>query len=171
MRRHHAGHELSADIKAAPHGLDVLDRYPQVGVLKKEAPGVEVPKALAWLLKHHARMSDMVCRYGGEEFSIILTETNAVEGKMAAERFRRIVEETEFDQQDVMPEKNLTISIGVACFPDDTRKPDELVKKADIALYQAKSEGKNRVVVWAEMPRDGADAREVNFAKQDPNSP
>jgi len=97
---------------------------------------------LAWLLKHHARLSDEVCRYGGEEFSM---ETSAAEGKMAAERFRRIIEETEFDHQDVLPGGNLTISIGLAAFPDDSRSPDDLVKKADEALYQAKREGCRRM--------------------------
>jgi len=111
---------------------------------------------LAWLLKHHARLSDEVCRYGGEEFSMILAETSAAEGKMAAERFRRIIEETEFDHQDVLPGGNLTISIGLAAFPDDSRSPDDLDKKADEALYQAKREGKNRAVAWAEISENAA---------------
>ena len=49
------------------------------------------------------------------------------------------------------------------------RKPDDLVKKADAALYQAKREGKNKVVVWAEMPEGAANMREANLAKQDPS--
>ena len=116
-------------------------------------------RSLAWLLKHHARISDMVCRYGGEEFSIISPETNTSEGKIAAARFRRIVEETEFEHQDVMPQKNLTISIGIACYPDDCRDPNELVRKADEALYQAKRDGKNKVVAWSEMPKNTIEKR------------
>ncbi len=115
---------------------------------------------LAWLLKHHARMSDMVCRYGGEEFVIILTETNSSEGKMAAERFRQIVEETEFERQDVFPDGNLTISLGLATFPDDSHSGDELVKKADTALYEAKRMGKNRIVAWSEMQAKTAEKGE-----------
>lgn len=114
----------------------------------------------AWLLKHHARLSDMVCRYGGEEFAIILAETDAAEGKMAAERFRRIIEESEFEHQEVLPSGNLTLSAGVAAFPDDSRSPDELVKMADEAMYQAKREGKNRVVAWAEMQKNAAEKKE-----------
>lgn len=125
--------------------------------------GDYVLRFLAWLLKHHARMPDMVCRYGGEEFSIILAETNAAEGKLAGERFRRIVEKTEFDHQNVQPSGNLTISAGVACFPDDSRSPDDLVKKADEALYQAKREGKNRVVAWAEMPENAEKRNSRSF--------
>ncbi len=114
---------------------------------------------LAWLLKHHARMSDMVCRYGGEEFAIILAETSADEGKMAAQRFRRIVEEAEFEGQEVVHNGSLSISVGLACYPDDARSPEELLKKADEALYKAKREGKNRVVIWSEMSKSSADKK------------
>jgi diguanylate cyclase (GGDEF)-like protein len=114
---------------------------------------------LAWLLKHHARISDMVCRYGGEEFTIISPETNTAEGRTAAERLRQIVEATEFEHQEVTPRKNLTVSIGLACYPDDCQDPNELVQRADEALYQAKKEGKNRVVAWSEMPKNSKDKK------------
>jgi diguanylate cyclase (GGDEF)-like protein len=113
--------------------------------------GDEALKFLGWLLKHHARISDAVCRYGGEEFSIILPETVLGEGKKAGERLRRIVEETEFDRQDVMPTKNLTVSIGLACYPEDGMSGEEIVQNADRALYQAKKEGKNRMVACVDM--------------------
>lgn len=121
--------------------------------------GDHVLRFLGWLLKHHARMSDMVCRYGGEEFSIISPETNTAEGKTAAERLRQIVEETEFEHQEILPTKNFTVSIGLACYPDDSREANDLVRKADEALYQAKKEGKNRVVTWVEMQSKTADKR------------
>ncbi len=115
--------------------------------------GDEAVRFLAWLLSHHARISDMVCRYGGEEFSIILPETNLEAGKMAAERLRRIVEEAEFDRQEVMRSRNLTVSIGAACYPEDGQTAEEIVRSADQAMYQAKVEGKNRIVAWSEMQR------------------
>ncbi len=113
--------------------------------------GDEALRFLAWLLKHHARASDMVCRYGGEEFAIILPETNLSESRIAANRLRRIVEETEFNGQEVMPNANLTVSIGIACHPDDAQSAETLLEHADDALYRAKKNGKNRVVAWADM--------------------
>lgn len=113
--------------------------------------GDEALKFLGWLLRHHARISDSVCRYGGEEFTIILSETVQPEGKLAAERLRRIVEETEFDRQEVMPRGNLTVSIGVACYPDDGASADMIVHNADRALYHAKREGKNLIATWSDL--------------------
>ncbi len=118
--------------------------------------GDQALKFLAWLLKHHARFSDVVCRYGGEEFTMILPETNAVAGRTAAERLRQKVDEAEFYRQDVMPNGNFTVSIGVACFPDDAQSAEELLNKADRALYQAKKEGKNKIVAWADMQGNAA---------------
>ncbi len=121
--------------------------------------GDDALKFLAWLLKHHARVSDMICRYGGEEFAIILPETNMAEGRIAAERLRRIVEETVFEKQEVLPKKNFTVSMGLASFPDDSQSADELLKKADDALYQAKKTGKNRLITWVEMHKKTAETR------------
>lgn len=117
---------------------------------------------LAWLLKHHARLSDMVCRYGGEEFSLILPETDQAAGKLAAERFRRIIEETDFDGQDILPGKNLTVSIGVACYPDDAGSAEEVIEKADQALYMAKREGRNKVCAWTETSKDSAESKPLS---------
>ena len=50
MKRHHAGEDLTADIQAAPHGIEVFERFPQVGVLKKEVPEIKIPRPLAWLI-------------------------------------------------------------------------------------------------------------------------
>jgi len=124
--------------------------------------GDEALKFLAWLLKHHSRLSDMVCRYGGEEFSIILPETDVAQGRAVAERLRRIVQETGIEHQEVMLTGNLTVSIGVACYPDDAQMADEIVDKADQALYQAKRDGKNRVVTWDEFCKNAAALEQEN---------
>lgn len=56
MQRHHAGNDLTADIEGAPHGLEVLERYPQVGILKKEEPGIRIPRTVSWLLDRFPRL-------------------------------------------------------------------------------------------------------------------
>jgi predicted heme/steroid binding protein/uncharacterized membrane protein len=56
MQRHHAGNDLTADIEVAPHGLEVLERYPQVGILKKEEPGIRIPRTVSWLLDRFPRL-------------------------------------------------------------------------------------------------------------------
>ncbi|RJP73736.1 MAG: diguanylate cyclase [Candidatus Abyssobacteria bacterium SURF_17] len=113
--------------------------------------GDEALKFLAWLLKHHARISDVVCRYGGEEFVVVFPETDVPASRIAAERLRRIIEETEFDRQEVLPGGNFTVSIGMACFPDDATSADELVSNADKAMYHAKRSGKNRLAAWTDI--------------------
>lgn len=50
VKRHHAGEDLTADVQEAPHGIEVFEKFPQVGVLKKEVPGIEIPRALAWVI-------------------------------------------------------------------------------------------------------------------------
>lgn len=103
---------------------------------------------VAWLLSGSVRESDAVARYGGEEFAVIVPETDLPGAAELAERLRRKVEQTDFEKQDVMPTGKLTVSIGVAIYPDDSGTKTELLDHADHALYQAKKNGRNCVVVW-----------------------
>jgi len=90
------------------------------------------------------RINDQVCRYGGEEFVVILPRTSKQNALMVAERFRRNVE-NHLITYDGKPIGALTVSIGVACYPDDATGEEELVKLADWALYRAKTGGRNQV--------------------------
>jgi len=113
--------------------------------------GDKVLQRVAGVLLANARHSDIVARYGGEEFAV-LCHGNLEESVCAAERFRREIEKTEFPGQDAMPllagqsHANLTVCLGVAAFDDSMKEPGELVSRADEKLYQAKKEGRNRVV-------------------------
>ncbi len=102
---------------------------------------------LAQVLLSTARTVDYVVRYGGEEFAVILPQTNKEQALAAAERHRRAVEVHHFPGQEILPSHNLTVSLGVACFPTDAHTSLDLVERADQALYRAKLEGRNRVVV------------------------
>ena len=110
--------------------------------------GNRVLKSLAHILKVNVREIDIVGRYGGEEFIIILPEANQEEAREIAERIRLKVEKYKFvNNKDQSDEKKITLSLGVtSCFQEDI-SPQNLIYKVDQALYQAKGKGRNRVEV------------------------
>lgn len=91
------------------------------------------------------RIPDLVARYGGEEFLILLEGIGKQQAASTAERIRKLVEEQHFEGGQNQPMGKLTISMGVASFPEDAASADELVNKADQALYKAKHAGRNNV--------------------------
>ena len=107
-------------------------------------------RRLAQLLKQSSRNCDFVARYGGEEFAIIVPEVSADSARRMAERLLKVIDESEFEGEDVMLGGRLTISLGIATFPMQAASKSELVEHADQALYRAKGLGKNRVVVFGE---------------------
>ncbi|MGE5279412.1 MAG: diguanylate cyclase [Deltaproteobacteria bacterium] len=108
--------------------------------------GDEILVRLSGVLTDSSRKIDWVCRYGGEEFSIILPRASRRDATIIAERVRTQVEKTSFSSDPDHPLQRLTVSVGVASFPDDGNNKAELIKAADQALYEAKRQGKNRVV-------------------------
>ena len=105
--------------------------------------GDQILKALAGLLKNQSRKIDHVCRYGGEEFTIIMPQTEKKEAFMIAERLRMDIENYAFTQEEILPNKKITVSLGISSFPEDGYTPSELIKATDKTLYQAKNKGKN----------------------------
>ena len=92
---------------------------------------------------------DIAGRYGGEEFVIILPETNSSGAQLVGERIRSVVSKLPF----MLPngsEIGLTISIGIACFPNCAGNIEQLIERADAALYSAKEAGRNRVCLYRE---------------------
>ncbi|MEM8603713.1 MAG: diguanylate cyclase, partial [Cyanobacteria bacterium P01_H01_bin.121] len=98
------------------------------------------------------RPADLVTRYGGEEFAVILPNTQALGAKQVANRIRQAVQTMQLaDEQDAPIESSITVSIGVAStIPSSDRSPEQLFARADQALYEAKRQGRNRVVICAE---------------------
>lgn len=105
--------------------------------------GDVILKEIARILKESVREIDLVSRYGGEEFSILLPETDRTGAKLVAERIRERISANVFKAYD--EKLNLTVSIGVSVYPEDTDDWKELIEHADAALYVAKRSGKNVV--------------------------
>lgn len=105
--------------------------------------GDDILKDMATLLKNQSRKMDYVCRYGGEEFAVILPYTEKKEAFMIAERLRENIEKHPFVHQEILPKKVLTVSVGLAAFPEDGNTPAEIIEHSDRALYEAKGKGKN----------------------------
>lgn len=103
--------------------------------------GDEVLRQVSSLFHQQLRKIDVVCRYGGEEFAILLTQTNTQQAITIAEKLRRLVEGYQFPG---VP-RTVTISAGVAAFPHHGTGRDELIRSADNGLYAAKQAGRNRV--------------------------
>jgi len=103
--------------------------------------GDEVLRQVSSLFNQQLRKIDVVCRYGGEEFAILLTQTDATHAMNVAEKLRKLAESWQFPG---VP-RTVTISAGAAAYPEHGTTRDELVKSADAALYAAKQAGRNKV--------------------------
>lgn len=122
-----------------------IDDFKKINDTYGHPAGDEVLRQLATVLERERRKSDVVGRYGGEEFVVIMPHTKKQEAAVMAERLRKKIKTHEFSAG---PEKSsLTISIGVSSLTENIYDVDDLLKIADKALYQAKGEGKNKVVV------------------------
>ena len=125
-------------VKRFPAALSLLmldiDNFKNYNDTQGHPAGDELLKKAAQVFKNSVRVVDIVCRYGGEEFVIILPQANKKAAQIIAERMRVQIEL-------YLP---TTISIGIATLPDDGSEVEQLVDKADKALYQAKKTGKNK---------------------------
>jgi diguanylate cyclase (GGDEF)-like protein len=126
--------------------------------------GDEILRILSGLLQQNTRDVDTVFRYGGEEFSVIIPEVGKEEAYAMAERIRRVIQEHVFPYEEDQPGGNLTVSIGVANLPDDADEGDDMVEKADRALYRAKHSGRNRACMY----NPGEDERGPNLRSPSP---
>jgi len=113
--------------------------------------GDAILKEVASVIKSNVREIDLVGRYGGEEFSVILTDTPKQGALFLAERIREAVGNKEIKAYD--ERLKVTISIGIATFPDDAKSSEELLDKADWCLYRAKKMGKNQVCVYGQYTK------------------
>ena len=121
-----------------------IDKFKSVNDNYGHRKGDEILSAIGKCIKQSIRKSDYVGRYGGEEFIIVLPETDAQAGFNVAEKIRQLVASKKLLGEE-MP---LTVSLGVSTFPIDGSNEEELIEKADQALYYSKNNGRNKSTTW-----------------------
>lgn len=125
-----------------------IDHFKKYNDICGHLAGDAALRKTAKLLASCARQMDIVTRYGGEEFCVVLPNAHKKEAMLVAERIRRHIENEPFDCEEGLPKGKLTASIGFSSFPGDGQTQKELINTADIALYRAKAWGRNRTVVF-----------------------
>ena len=137
--------EMLANAQTTKSPLSVMmidvDDFKKFNDARGHIQGDSALKKISETIKENCRKLDIVCRYGGEEFSIILPDNDKQEATLLGERIRASLEER------IILNNNFTVSIGIACFPQDARDKAALIKQADEALYKAKKKGKNKVTL------------------------
>jgi diguanylate cyclase (GGDEF)-like protein len=115
--------------------------------------GDAVLTGIGRIIRQGIRDYDLAARFGGEEFSIVLLEADVEAARTFANRIRMKIAETEFVIPTSPTPIHVTMSLGVACYPDDADTANDLIQLADVAVYQAKLHGRNRVVCVADVPQ------------------
>ncbi|MCK4995073.1 MAG: sensor domain-containing diguanylate cyclase [Candidatus Omnitrophica bacterium] len=149
-------HQLAEDIKRANRFnrhlsllmLDI-DFFKNFNDTLGHVAGDKLLKEIADIFRNSCREVDIVARYGGEEFAIILPETFKEKAYSSAERIRKSTAAHQFHHKEGAQGKRITISIGVASFPQDASTVQDLICYADKALYAAKETGRNRVCMFS----------------------
>lgn len=140
--------------KKAPITLVFLDvdHFKNFNDTHGHSAGDDLLRSLASLLSDTSRSkgsgvrtSDIISRYGGEEFAVILPDTPLEGGLIKAERIRKSIASHKFPGMEKQPLKHLSVSIGVANFPEHAKTPERLIELADQAMYKAKKNGRNQV--------------------------
>ncbi len=126
-----------------------IDHFKSVNDTYGHPAGDQVLRGVARALSKEARATDLVARYGGEEFAVIMPETDAAGARIISERIREKVGALAFATE--LGQLKVTVSLGVATFPDDGRRKAELVELCDACLYHAKRGGRNRTVTSAQL--------------------
>ena len=166
LYNHRHFHErLALDVeRSARNGLPLallmidVDHFKYYNDHHGHPAGDEVLRQIARLLSEGRRANDLVARYGGEEFSLILVDTAKFTAAKLAERIRERIATHAFAHAGAQPNGRVSISIGVASFPDDAAAADVLIRAADTALYQAKRAGRDCVVLAQGQPEPAAAA-------------
>lgn len=122
-----------------------LDNFKEINDTRGHLAGDAVLRSVAQVLSGSVRSEDVAARYGGEEFAIFLPDRTAIQARPIAERIRKAVESAQVHPDGGGPPARVTLSVGLASFPEAGADHHEVLEKADLALYAAKHAGKNAV--------------------------
>ena len=125
-----------------------IDDFKHYNDIYGHVVGDMVLKRLASILQNATRGCDVICRYGGEEFAIMLPETSKEEAIIVCERIRKSVAMTTMVDEKANAVGTISVTIGLAAFPEDADNKDDLIANADKALYQGKGAGKNCIFLF-----------------------
>ena len=123
-----------------------VDHFKHYNDTNGHPEGDRALQTLARLLQRRLRANDVLARYGGEEFCLILRDVGPEVAPVVLERLRTAITEYAFPFEDKQPLGNFTVSMGLAMYPRDGDTPETLIKFADERLYEAKRQGRNRLV-------------------------
>ncbi len=123
-----------------------IDYFKQYNDRYGHPQGDEILKEFSHLIRKSLRDVDSVARWGGEEFVVLLPNTDRKGGLKVAEKLRRLIRNHPFPKRSSQPKRAFTVSIGLATYPEDSTDPEELIEASDKALYEAKRGGRDRVV-------------------------
>lgn len=126
-----------------------IDDFRLFNETEGQLTGDSVLKELSQIVQCCIRVYDILSRFGGEEFAILMPQTDNEEAFGVAERIRKNIKESFIHRWKKFPRPSITVSIGIASFPHDGRSIDELTESVDTALYKAKSMGKDKTAVFS----------------------
>lgn len=149
--------ELNLSICLLIIDIDDFKAYNHIHGYKE---GNYILKEVANLLKENVRHKDIIGRDSGKKFVVILPNTSLKEAFIVGEKVRKKIEKHMFSGQDALPNKKITVSIGLSCFPDKSKNKQKLIKNAEDALYRAKYFNKNAVERYSSILDDLKDDME-----------
>ncbi len=123
-----------------------IDYFKHYNDLNGHPAGDYALKKIAEIMRKNVKGSDIVARYGGEEFILVFPDTTKANALSLCETIRQFIKDFHFNNEENQPNGDLTISMGISSYPEDGEIGEELIKKADFALYKAKELGRNRIV-------------------------
>lgn len=143
--------ETVGDSKAVALIMLDIDRFKQYNDTYGHMVGDDVLRSIVVSIQNHLKSTDVVGRWGGEEFGIVLPDVTRAQAFLVAERIRQTAMRATLIDMHNRHIPSPTVSQGIAMYPDDATNVEELIDKADSALYRAKDQGRNQIAEWVEL--------------------